>query len=187
MDIGANIGAFAVRYADVFKKIVCFEPNSDALVCLEHNLRDNEVKNVTTHCLAVSDKRGQTVKLYGLDEGEESHSGNCGTEWANAEKVFKDKLGDEEFVQTTDLEEVFRLCETEFIDYMKIDCEGAECKFLLGKDLSKINYIVGEFHPGITQGLENELWDHMEKTHKLDVYDRHCFFVAQKRKTWKIK
>ena len=50
------------------------------------------------------------------------------------------------------------------INLLKIDVEGAEYEFLLNKDLSKINYITGEFH--FEQEKKDELNDWISKTHK---------------------
>lgn len=49
------------------------------------------------------------------------------------------------------------------INLLKVDVEGSEYEFLLGKDLSKINYIVGEFHFG--EEKIKQLVDWILKTH----------------------
>jgi hypothetical protein len=46
---------------------------------------------------------------------------------------------------------------------LKVDVEGSEYEFLLGKDLSKINYITGEFH--FEQEKKDELNDWISNTH----------------------
>jgi len=166
VDVGANIGGFACSFNSLFDKIVCIEPNADSVECLNYNLNKLGITNVAVHTLAASDERGKKIKLFKIDQGEDTHSGNCGTEW---DKVSSCKILEEEEVVTTDLDEVFSLCGESFIDYLKIDCEGSEYNFLINKDLSNIQFIIGEYHPGIVGDKLENLWKHIRKTHDLIV------------------
>ena len=49
------------------------------------------------------------------------------------------------------------------INLLKVDVEGSEYEFLLGKDLSKINYIVAEFH--FEEEQKTELINWISNTH----------------------
>ena len=66
------------------------------------------------------------------------------------------------------------------LDYLKVDCEGAEYNFLINKDLSNIRFIIGEYHPGVIGDKLESLWGHIRKTHELNVSDNHLF-IAQLR------
>jgi FkbM family methyltransferase len=173
VDIGANIGGFCAYASSKFKKIIAIEANPDSVDCLKNNLKERDIHNVEVHALAVSDVKGKMVNLYKIDEGDAGHSGNCGTEW---DKSSYDIVETEE-VPTTDLEEVFSLCGEDYIDYLKVDCEGAEFNFLMNKDLKNIGYIIGEYHPGVINDLDG-LWNHIRKTHDLQVSPNHLFFAA---------
>jgi FkbM family methyltransferase len=177
VDVGANIGGFACSFHSSFEKVVCIEANPDSVECLNHNLNKLSITNVKVYSLAASDERGKKIKLFKIDEGEDSHSGNCGTEW---DKNSSYKILEEEEVVTTDLDEVFSLCGESFIDYLKVDCEGAEYNFLINKDLSNIRFIIGEYHPGVIGDKLESLWEHIRKTHELNVSDNHLF-IAQLR------
>lgn len=174
VDVGANIGGFSCAFAHLFNKVVAIEANPDSCECLHGNLKKRGITNVEVHSLAVSDVKGKTINLYKIDEGNDSHSGNCGTEW---DKNPTYNVIETEEVATTDLEEVFSLCGEDYIDYLKVDCEGAEYNFLMDKDLSKVRLIVGEYHPGVVDDLEG-LWNHIRKTHRLQVSPNHLFFAV---------
>jgi FkbM family methyltransferase len=173
VDVGANIGGFSCHFASSFNKIIAIEANPDSCECLRQNLKKNDITNVQVHSLAVSDAKGQTINLYKIDEGDNSHSGNCGTEW---DKNSSYEIIETEEVSTTDLKEVFSLCGEDYIDYLKVDCEGAEYNFLMNKDLSKVGFIVGEYHPGVVDDLDG-LWSHIRKTHQLQVSPNHLFLA----------
>ena len=165
IDIGANLGAFSLRYHKHFKKIIAIEPNIDNCVVLKHFLQERGITNVDVYCYAVNDTCG-TVKLY-RGEGEDI-SGNAST--TNA-------VGEYEEVQALDFKGVFELAGEPLIDYMKIDCEGAEYKFLQDQDLSNIACISGEYH-GVGKEIEENLWNHIRKTHRLNrVPNKNVFYA----------
>lgn len=53
------------------------------------------------------------------------------------------------------------------IDYLKVDCEGAEYYFLKDKDLSKVKYIGIEFHANLGAKKWKELCLWLNKTHMI--------------------
>jgi FkbM family methyltransferase len=174
VDIGANIGGFSIHASKSFQKIVAIEANPDSVECFKNNIKERNISNVEIHALAVSDIKGKMINLYKIDEADAAHSGNCGTEW---DKSSSYQILETEEVPTTDLEEIFSLCGESYIDYLKIDCEGAEYNFLMDKDLKNVGFIVGEYHPGVVSNLDG-LWSHIRKTHKLQVSPNHLFFAV---------
>lgn len=178
VDIGANIGGFTIPYHNKFKTLIAIEANKDCCTALESLIEKNKISNVVVLNKAVSDENNKLINFYKIEgEGIENHSGNGGTEWNEAEDYFKSKITEIEQISTINLETIHELYG--FIDYMKIDCEGAEYKFLMNKDLSKIKTIVGEFHPGVLQGTEQDLFDHIRKTHIVNVYPHKYIFTAE--------
>ena len=91
------------------------------------------------------------------------NSGNASTVYSSSEENY-------ELVTTVSLEKIFELCETDFIDYLKIDCEGSEYDILLGKDLSNVGIIVGEIHKHPSKDFDiarQELLDHLSDGFKV--------------------
>ena len=46
IDIGANIGTFALRYAQLCKRVVAFEPEPYNFALLERNIKENGITNI---------------------------------------------------------------------------------------------------------------------------------------------
>ena len=168
IDIGANVGAFSVRYHNNFNTIVAIEPNFDTMIACGNNLIENGVTNVRLFNYAVNDTNG-TVKLY---KGKGDISGNASTTYEE---------GEYEEVPAIDFKGVMDLENNNYVDYMKIDCEGAEYKFLQDQDLSKVLFLAGEYHGEDIQE-QNRLWDHIKKTHELSrVRNKNVFWAINKK------
>lgn len=143
VDIGAHKGYFSV-YAATFatKGVVhAFEPTEINFKQLESNINLNKRKNVKAHNLGVASKKGtRTLYLSGTQVGGISMI----KEWFNAEpKVDTIK------VKTIKMDDVFNVCKIPSIDFLKIDCEGAEFEILLNASAAtfkKIKLISMEFH-----------------------------------------
>lgn len=117
IDIGANIGIFARPAAELFERVICFEPVAKNFQVLEKNLQS--YSNVELHCLGISDHpHTATFKMQGMKCGEtqqvdhfepepgyESHSGSL---------VTLDQYGFDQ------------------VDWIKIDVEGFENQVLEG-------------------------------------------------------
>jgi FkbM family methyltransferase len=173
VDIGANIGGFSMLAAHYFEKVFAFEPSRVNFIS---SLR-NCPSNVEVYNLAVTGKLGDvqhlTCEICPATNNFHGH---------NASLVYG--LGDEkETVLTIDLEKIYELAETDFIDYLKLDCEGSEWDILLHQDLSRIGIISAEIH-----GLPDEMADFKELRKKLlrhlrgegfeyCLYSEHNFFA----------
>jgi FkbM family methyltransferase len=141
VDIGANVGFFAV-YSRQFnpKKIICLEPDIKNYMTLLENTKNLE--NVSCYNLAISDENGIMPFCYSYLISACSHL-----------KKFNEIIGKninlETNVLTIDVEKLFDLFNLPYIDYLKLDCEGAEqdiFKTIKDYSLKKIKKISLEFH-----------------------------------------
>ena len=186
IDIGANIGAFSLLASKKFRKVIAMEANIDSVVSMKKILRRENITNVYVVNRAVHNFSGEFINMYKIDEGGQEHSGNCSTEVINSNNNNYSIIGKPESVETINLEDVLHIANSNYIDYMKIDCEGAEYNFLLNKDLSTIFCIIGEYHEGyLGEKKLNELWAHMRLTHELEFYEDYCVFSAQLTKEYR--
>lgn len=158
IDIGAHIGAFSVLAATmaIKGKVYALEPCADSYKYLQYNVELNKLRNVFTHKLALSDKRGKTRLFYDLENGNWGHS---------ITKSFSD-LGED--VSTLTFNEF--LCENhiEHCNFCKINCEGAEFNIILNtpKDiLQKINVLLICYHSDLVENYnETNLCEHLENS-----------------------
>ena len=135
MDIGANVGAFSYSILHKNPKhIYCIEPSANLIGTIKNNLKGYPTTII--NC-AVSNSN---CKNKNLDENVSiySHEGTYDT------KTFKSIL------QEYDIN---------YIDFLKIDCEGGEYDVFVEENrdflLNKVKYIVGEWHfTGISNSLE---------------------------------
>jgi hypothetical protein len=99
---------------------------------------------------------------YGDDDTNSGNFSITGFVYDNADQHgFR---GDEyEEVETISLETIIE--KVGDIGLLKIDIEGAEVDALYEKDLSKINYITGEFHNFIGKENQSKLFAWISNTH----------------------
>ena len=133
VDIGANIGAFAnYAYHKGAEKIYCFEPADTAFECLARN----KPLGAETFKSAVGNKYG-IIKIT-LPSADDTMSGSA----------FIDK-GISNYCPIVPIDFLFSQEVLEKIDFLKIDCEGAELDVIDGisdENLGKISKIALEFH-----------------------------------------
>jgi FkbM family methyltransferase len=137
---------------------------------------------------AVSSKDGELVKLkkymgYGDDDTNSGNFSITGFVYDNADQHgFR---GDEyEEVETISLETILDMVGD--IGLLKIDIEGAEVDVLCNKDLSKINYITGEFHNFIGKENQSKLFGWISNTHN-EIYSVGDGVGSHFIKMWKRK
>jgi FkbM family methyltransferase len=129
VDIGANVGAFAVLAAKAGAEVVyAYEPEPENKARLEHHIKLNGVeRQVRVLPLAVTDGSSPTVDMIGTGGGARITEGRA--------------------VVTTTLAEVIAMHGR--IDYMKIDVEGAEGPMfaaVTAEDLIDVDRIGMEWH-----------------------------------------
>ena len=160
VDIGANVGGFCVRAYEYFETIYAFEPVAANCAYAAQVLTSLEIDNVQLFHLAVTSTPGKIVPLSQPD-GSERVSGNVTC--CNIPGVETQSIG--ESCETTSLDEIIEKFELSAIDYLKIDCEGAEYDILENfQDYDKITFMTMEIHDyaGLRQkrGLLNKLCKH---------------------------
>ncbi|MGE0882725.1 MAG: FkbM family methyltransferase [Blastocatellales bacterium] len=148
IDIGGNIGLFAACAANLshFGKVYCFEPNKDNFARLSYHRQCNGLDNLVLINKGVSD-RTETVKLYLLDE-------NCGAHSTVLDKDdgLKFEADRFEIIECISLQQVIDDNEIERCNFLKLDCEGAEARILMGLPAhyyKRIDRIALEYHANI--------------------------------------
>lgn len=135
IDIGAHVGLFTL-YASQFcnrGKIFSYEPMKENYKILVDNVKNNNLVNIKTFNLAVSNS--QSVKLY-INDDESGHS------------MFS-KSSNFITVKSISLEDIFNQNNIQECNFLKLDCEGAEYEIIENlptKFFEKIEKIVIEYH-----------------------------------------
>jgi len=144
VDIGANIGIFSILAANKTNNLIyAYEPVPQNVKYLKKNLRANGLKNVNVNQTAVCNNRGQ-VELY-LNKNAGGHS----LFMPKDSKPIKKCLT----VAATTLQDIFDSNKLSRVDFLKIDCEGAEGVILQAtapEYLQKIGQIALEFHDNVS-------------------------------------
>lgn len=180
VDIGANVGGFFEAWKNKFTNWIAVEPS--AYNCEEYLKNTGRKVEVQKAAYKVS---GDTLKLqaYKVDNDFDTPSGNFGVTGFINDYNKHGWQGDYELVETISFEDLIGNGE---IGLLKIDCEGAEYDFLMGKDLSKIKYIIGEFHNFLGGVKQMELFTHIKQTHE-QIYSEGDGNKSHFVKLWKRK
>lgn len=147
VDVGANIGVFSV-YAATSKasKVISIEPEKENAEFVKKNMKINGfAKNHILLRAALFDISG-TASLITSDCNE-----------GHIVKAF-DEEG--EVIQTIDPNDLFATLNIERINFLKIDCEGAEGRIFSAKNrewLNKIDKICMEYHDHVSILQHNEI------------------------------
>jgi FkbM family methyltransferase len=137
VDIGANVGFFTLYAATQWRdaSIYAYEPAPENFATLTHNVELSRASRVCCSSRAVAAARGET-KLY-LKQESGWHS-----IWAEgAESSIT--------VPTISLDDIAREIDGEAIDFLKLDCEGAEYAILTGCEAllsTLVRQIAMEYH-----------------------------------------
>lgn len=148
VDIGGGIGDFTVLAAQTDGCLVhVYEPFEESRRLLRENLTLNGVDNAICYPEAV-----------GADFG----SGNLDTSapYPVMYHMVADSLQTTKAVSTIPLSEVIRRCGKDVIDFMKVDCEGAEYDIFFHADdssLASIKHICMEYHNHLTEHTHEDL------------------------------
>jgi FkbM family methyltransferase len=141
VDIGANIGGFCALHSNKFDKIYAFEPfysNSRVITSILNSLK---IKNVTVLKHAVHAESG---KILTLKAPNYECSGDIVCVDDDTHQDYKN-IGQK--CTTISLKDIFSMFFLDKIDYLKMDCEGAEYDILENfNDYDKIDIMCLEIH-----------------------------------------
>jgi len=171
VDIGANNGIFTLFAASITHNAVhAFEPSPRNIEVLRRNITANGLHHVTAHCYAVSDKPGSAKLFLNAADGQQ----NLLSDQILPAKIEQYKTctdvnyliprNDEAVtsieVPTTTLQEIIDSNNLERIDFLKLDCEGAESPILQSTPtsyLQRVRKIAMEFHDHLSELNHNDL------------------------------
>jgi FkbM family methyltransferase len=151
VDIGANVGALTVFAGVRGARVLAVEPSPENLVALRRNIARNGLGDVAVAEVAVADADG-TRTLY-FDA------------LAGADRIFETGLGGVDprgsvEVETVTLETLLARHGVDRVDFLKIDCEGAEGLILPSVSpgtFERVRRIALEFHDGLSPLSRHEL------------------------------
>lgn len=181
IDAGVNIGDFPLFYDTRFDKFICYDVLDYNIEQAKQNTKELN-SYIEIHKRAVYSKSGDIIDVMGYDpnNGNLDHFGNSGNVgcvkyegesgngWKPENTIDK--------VETISIDEIIEKYEK--IKLLKIDVEGSEYEFLLNKDLSKIEFIAGEFH--FDDDKIQSLVDWISKTHKHTKISKHIHLFELK-------
>jgi len=147
VDIGANVGAFSFAAAQHYKNVVALEPVEKNYQLLEKVRNLEKLENLEVLPLAVGAEDSTDRYIY----VDDNFSGDPTLYTTSQETGKKQRINMVSYDSLTAmLREEY---EVPYIDYLKIDCEGAEYEFLWDEDLSNVKTIIMEIH-GVPPHLE---------------------------------
>jgi FkbM family methyltransferase len=121
IDIGANVGIVSFYFAKKYpnSKIFAYEPHPVNFQNLLKGIEENKITNIFPFNLAVFSKSDLDVKIF-------LHENNT-----SASSVFR-FLPEDSYVEvkTISLEDIIKQNDISYVDFLKIDCEGAEFDIL---------------------------------------------------------
>jgi len=150
VDIGANIGVFTVYAATkMHSTVYAIEPFPSNFACLEQNIRINRLSNVIPLRFAVSDKSGTAQFL--VSGASQHHRLNSFAPDITEKCIEVPSITLQDFMDRQQIKQ---------IDFLKMDCEGAEEAILLSTPkeyLQRVRKVVMEFHDHLTCLKHDEL------------------------------
>lgn len=138
VDIGANKGFFSIFASKRGAKVFAFEPVPRNFLVIKENIKLNNVTdNVIAEQIAISNKDGVAqINLSSINDGAHSMVNDVHSQ-------------DSIEVKTAPFSIIWDKYSLDKIDFLKVDCEGAEYQIFGGmsrEDLSKINKVSIEYH-----------------------------------------
>ena len=133
VDVGAHIGSFSIMVAKSVLKVLAFEPEPTNYQMLKKNVELNHLENMSIFEMAVSGRSGhQDIYTY---------QGGSSADYSLYERGIKNiKAGR---IPTISVEDIFKREALPRIDFLKLDCEGAEHDILRNMSLETAGKIMG--------------------------------------------
>src|ERR1700722_1617270 len=167
VDVGAQIGLFSLKMAPRAERILTFEPEPENFKLLSRNLAGERHQHVEKFNKAVARRPG-TLRLYVAPDNPGAHTA------FPAETSAVEKFQEVEAVRLPDILDARKISH---IDYLKLDCEGAEYEIMASLaewGLDRISYIGMEYHSVKDASTETHSGEAMEK-----LLRRHGFEVLR--------
>ena len=146
VDVGANFGGWAVTMAVMHRaRVYAIEPTAETFRVLDANVALNGLRErITTSHLALSDRAGQ-LTIYHSDQGARANSFSSAGHGV---------IG-HETVRASSLAAYLTEQQIARVDFMKLNCEGAEWSILCGasvETLQKIGCAIVYVHEDLMPG-----------------------------------
>lgn len=157
VDVGAHIGTFArlVHERNPSAKIICVEVCPENLEALRANVGDfaEIVHGACTY---------EACEIALCNAVRPNCASTGGSKVVSAEDIATEGQGeywpDRRPLEKVTLEELGERFGFESIDLLKLDCEGSEYSILANCDLSRVKFVVGEYHG-------QDRWDRFRERH----------------------
>jgi FkbM family methyltransferase len=156
VDIGAQIGLFSLKMAPRADRILMFEPEPENFKLLSRNLSGPRHEHVEKFNKAVARQAGK-LRLYVAPDNPGAHTAFPAT--TSAVEKFQE-------VEAVRLPDILDARKISHIDYLKLDCEGAEYEIMASLaewGLDRISYIGMEYHSVKDASTETHSGEAMEK------------------------
>ena len=156
-DVGANIGVFSL-FASMVKdvKIYGFEPHPDNFKLYTKNIEVNNKSNITGLNCALGNEDSSRYLVNGVIPGGHKITNHKNNE--RNESALK--------VETFSLASIMKKHQINQIDFMKLDCEGAEGEIISSmrtEDLQNVRKIAIEFHDNHSLLNHNQILERLQK------------------------
>lgn len=133
VDVGAHIGSFSIMVARSARKVLAFEPEPTNYQMLKKNVELNHLKNMSIFEMAVSGTSGHQ-DIY-------THQGGSSADYSLYERgITNIKAGR---IPTISVEDILKREGLPRIDFLKLDCEGAEHDILRNMSFETAAKIMG--------------------------------------------
>jgi FkbM family methyltransferase len=182
IDCGSNIGVSVLYFKKIYPnaKIIAFEPDPDNYELLLKNIEINNLKDVITYNLALSDMSGDIDLFYESDKS--STIGNTTTpQWGDRKDFVK---------RTVKADKLSNYLVDNEVDFLKLDVEGAEYLVFedIKKSLTKVKNIAFEYHH-INTSEDMEKYNSIIKLlndngYILNIKNINMDFMPEKYKNW---
>ena len=155
VDIGANIGIFSLYASQkTNNKIFAYEPHPTNYECLVENTKD--IENIHIKKIAIAGNNYQSALFENIHYGGHSLSN---------QSLGMGEMTDSIQVETQTLQQIFEENNIDRINFLKIDCEGAEGIILQSTPseyLERIDKIAMEFHDNASSLSHNAIKNLLE-------------------------
>lgn len=177
IDIGCNVGSFIKKYVHHFKKIYYYEPITQCYnICKDFSQNYDHIYGHNLAAWSESNKIMNIISHFNKDSGSSAvDSFILNDEWKSSDVI--------QSIQTISLEDIVKSTGSQEITYLKCDCENSEYFIFMDKDISNIKYIGIEIHWQMGLSKQNDLLNHITKTHDLisgskeyTLYNREILF-----------